>query len=208
MSDDFKKRTYDFKVFLKDLVCLIFGMPALLRALRSRRVDKAFREKLNMAVTGVLGCRYCTWLHSEMALAHGVGPDEIGNLLSGELGDFPEELCVALAFAQHYSEKGSYTLKGARDRLYEYYGHEMARDILIYIRIIYFGNLSGNTVDAFLCRLMGKRDEKGGLFSELFIFILMGPYFLLVLPALSFAFSYKKHLTHIRQPKQISVVII
>ena len=74
--------------------------------IKAKGVSHKLRERLMVAVSGVLECKYCTWLHSEMALSHGVDAKDIQELLSTEIGKFPEEETVALAFAQHYSKTG------------------------------------------------------------------------------------------------------
>jgi AhpD family alkylhydroperoxidase len=191
MQEGSKKRIYGLKGFFSDGISLLMHLPELVDTLRSGRVSKSFREKLNMAVISVLGCRYCNWLHSEMALSHGVAVEELKNLLIKELGDFPAEQAVALAFAQHYSESGGLPGKEAEQKFHEFYDRETAKDILLYIKIIYLGNLAGNTVDAFLSRISGKPHEDGSFLSELVIFILAGPYYLLMLPLLALAFHYK-----------------
>ncbi|HHO77263.1 MAG TPA: carboxymuconolactone decarboxylase family protein [Deltaproteobacteria bacterium] len=191
MADDFRKRVYELDSFFRDAVDLGRNIVALTRAFYSCRVDKAFREKLNMAVTSVLGCRYCTWLHTEMALSHGVDPQELQKILSGEIGSFPGEHSVALAFAQHYSETGAVPDKNAKRRFYEFYDHETANDIVLYIKVIYFGNLSGNTIDALIGRIKGRPNEASRLLSEIVISVLLGPYYLIILPLLAFAFHYK-----------------
>ncbi|MGC9323437.1 MAG: carboxymuconolactone decarboxylase family protein [Desulfomonilia bacterium] len=194
MGDCFRKRVYDLGSFFRDVGSLGKDSIALIVAFYSGRVNKAFREKLSMAVTGVLGCRYCSWLHSEMALSHGVKSEELQKILSNELGDFPQEQAVALAFAQHYSETGGKPQIQTEQRFYEFYGPEISRDILLNIKIIYFGNLSGNTIDAFFSRVKGAPHEESSLWSELVILFLLGPYFFIVLPLLAFAFHYRTQL--------------
>ncbi len=191
MNDQFRKRIYSLGGFFRDAIFLVRNSFLLLRTFLSGRVDKAFREKLNMAVTSVLGCRYCTWLHTEMALSHGVGPEELQKILSNEFGDFPQEQAVALAFAQHFSETDAAPQKEAEQRFREIYDHDTAQDILFYIKFIYFGNLSGNTIDAFFSRLKGRPIETSSLFTETVIAALLGPYFLIILPLLAVAFHYK-----------------
>ncbi|MEA2101502.1 MAG: carboxymuconolactone decarboxylase family protein [Thermodesulfobacteriota bacterium] len=183
--DDFKKRVYLLGDFFHDALSLGKTPVGLIKAILSNRVDKAFREKLNMAVTGVLGCKYCSWLHSEMALSHGVKDSEIQKILSQEIGDFPEEEAVALAFAQHYSETGGRPGKETLSRFYAYYDQALAKDILFYIQMIYIGNLSGNSIDAFISRIKGDPVEESSMGSELAIFFFLGPYFLIILPMLA-----------------------
>jgi len=185
MIDDFKKRIYDLGSFFHDVIYLARNIPGVIDALCCRRVSKSFRAKLNMAVISVLGCRYCSWLHSEIALAQGVEGKELKSLLSQEIGDFPEEEAIALAFAQHYSETGGTPHKEAEKSFYEYYDKKLAENIVIYIRIIYLGNLSGNTIDAFFNRLKGQPVDGSRLWAELVIFALLGPYYLVILPLIA-----------------------
>lgn len=192
MEDDFKKRVYVLDNFFHDILSLGRNIFDLIDTICSRRINKAFREKLNMAVTSVLGCRYCSWLHTEMALSQGVEGKDLQNILSQELGDFPEKEAVALAFAQHYSETNGRPQKDAEMRFYEYYGRKMAKDILFYIQMMYIGNLSGNTIDALLNRVKGHPVEGSNLCGELVIFSVLGPYFLIILPILAFAVRRKR----------------
>ena len=187
----FRSRIYNgLGDFLYDFLRFIINSFAYIRNASNRRVEQALREKLMVAVSGVLECKYCTWLHSEMALTHGVDEAEIQKLLSSELGDFPEDESVALAFAQHYSESGGKPNEGAKARFFNYYGAKKAKDILSYIQIIYFGNLSGNTVDAFLSRLKGQVVEDSNLFTEVVIFMIVGPYYLGILSVLAHVLGY------------------
>lgn len=141
----------------------------LKEAARSRRIERAFAEKIMLAVTQVNGCRYCSYGHTRSALAAGIPPEEIARLAAGELGDFPEEEAVALFFGQHYAESGGQPDPAAVQRLVDCYGEQGARDILAYIRMIMVGNLFGNTFDALLSRLTGRPAPGSSLFSELSI---------------------------------------
>jgi len=191
MKNDFRKRIYtNLSDFFLDLLSFIINSSVYVKNIKNNEISRELREKLMVAVSGVLGCKYCTWLHSEMALSHGVDPGDIQRLLSSELGDFPEEEAVALAFAQNYSETEGKVPEQARQRFYKYYGRKKARDILGYIQIIYFGNLSGNTVDALLERLKGHPVEGNNSWEEVIIFLLSSPYFFGILPLLAHTASY------------------
>jgi AhpD family alkylhydroperoxidase len=185
ITNSFHKRIYTASRFFHDFSAIIESMPDIIKASRTKRVTKAFREKLFVAVSNVLGCRHCSWLHTEIALSKGVDKKEIHKILSQEIGEFPEDEAVALAFAQHYSETSGRPKKDAEQRFYQYYGQEIAKGILKYIQIIYFGNLAGNTVDAFLERLKGQPVEGSTFWGELIIFLLTAPYFLIILPLLA-----------------------
>jgi len=175
----FEKSIYTLASFT-DAVHEVFGhMDDMRTASRGGRLSKAFAEKIMLSVTRVNGCRYCSYGHSRAALAAGVSDAELHSLLAGELGDFPEMEAVALIFAQHYAESNCHPDPQAWQRLVDYYGPETARDILAYIRMITFGNLSGNTFDAFLSRLWGRPALHSSLWNEVGvifggIFIILG----------------------------------
>jgi AhpD family alkylhydroperoxidase len=182
MSTTFDRRIYTlaaFRIAVKD----VFGrMEELRRAARSGRVSRAFAEKIMLAVTRVNGCRYCAYGHTHAALAMGVKETEIQQIISGELGSFPEQEAVALAFAQHSAECASKPDLVAEQRLVAYYGPETSGDIQAYLRIITFGNLYGNTFDAFLSRLSGAPAAGSSLWSELGV--LLGAFVLVPLELL------------------------
>jgi AhpD family alkylhydroperoxidase len=192
MDESSRTRVYTkVSSFFYDFLCFIINSLAYVKNITgSGTVSHALREKLMVAVSGVLSCRYCTWLHSEMALTHGVDAKDVQKLLSMEIGDFPDEEAIALAFAQHYSETGGRPQETVKARLDHYYGRKKAENIVSFIQIIYFGNLAGNTVDAFLNRLKGKPAEGSNLWSETVIFLLAGPYYLVILPLLASTLGY------------------
>ena len=143
----FSKRTYKLKDFLYDLMTLLYSCPCLIRAAHEKTVEPAFREKIMLAVSNVLGCRFCSWLHTELILKEGVDKKEITKILVSEIGSFPEHEAVALAFAIHYSESQGKPKKEPWERFLNYYGEDTAKTILSYIKAIYWGNLTGNTVE-------------------------------------------------------------
>jgi AhpD family alkylhydroperoxidase len=151
--DGFRKRFYTLPTFFHDLREVVAHMAEFRDSARSRRVSQAFAEKIMMAVTSVNGCRYCAWFHTRLALKEDVSPGEIQRLLAGEIGDFPENESVALAFAQHWAETEGRPDPEAERRFREYYGPQVSADILNWMRMINMGNLLGNTWDAVLWRL-------------------------------------------------------
>ncbi len=58
----------------------------------------------------------------------------------------------------------------------------MAEHINLIIRMIYYGNLSGNTFDAFISRLKGKKAPNSNALFEAIFFILSVPVLLPILP--------------------------
>ncbi len=177
----FLKRTYRLKEFLHDAFNLISSSLNLVRHTQRRRVEPAFREKIMLAVSSVLNCRFCSWLHTELILKEGVEKTEIKRLLEGKFEDLPEQETLAIAFAIHYAETHGRPKREMLTRFFDYYGVQ-AESILIYIKAIYWGNLTGNTVEAFLDRLRGKPVKESRFLDELAIFSLTAPYFLIILP--------------------------
>ena len=130
-------------------------------------VDDAFFERLMLAVTEVNGCRYCSYFHTGQALKAGLSEEEVTALLGGDKNDIPEDEAVAILFAQHYAESGGVPDATAVARLYEVYGEEKARAILVPIRMIMLGNVSGNNFDGLVHRLKGQPFEGSSFWNEL-----------------------------------------
>ena len=163
----FSRRIYTLRSLLRDFRDILAHSHEFRSAMRSQRISRAFAEKIMLTVTGVNGCRYCSYAHAKTALASGVSPEEVDLLLSGDIGQVSPKEAPALFFAQHYAESGGHPDPEMVQNLVETYGQEKARDILSYIRMIILGNLSGNTFDALLSRLRGRPAEGSSLGSEL-----------------------------------------
>jgi AhpD family alkylhydroperoxidase len=178
----FRKRFYRPRAFVSDLAGIVWHLPDLVSAARSKRVSHALGEKIMLVVTGVNGCRYCSYAHTRMALRNGVGAEELEKLLTLDLDGFPPDQVVALAFAQHYAESGCHPDPAAARRFHQYYGPQWSQDIMSYVRFISFANLCGNTVDAFLSRLHGDPAEASSALGELVLFAILAPFVLPMLP--------------------------
>jgi AhpD family alkylhydroperoxidase len=169
----FDKRIYRPRTLIADLKEMIAHMDDLRAAARADRVDRAFAERIMLAVTEVNGCRYCSYAHTRVALQAGVTEDELQSLKVGDFDSLPDEQRVALLFAQHYAEQGGNPDPETRQRLVATYGEKTARDILAYIRMITIGNLLGNTFDAILSRFAGRPAEDSSLLSEVAVLLLV-----------------------------------
>jgi len=148
----FDKRFYTPRSFFCDLRELVARRSEIKETVRSGRVSRAFAEKIMMAVTAVNRCGYCARYHTRLALQEGIPPEEIEKILALELGDFPPEEAVALAFAQHWAETEGHPDPDAERRFLETYGPQVSADILNWMRVITMGNLLGNSWDALLWR--------------------------------------------------------
>jgi AhpD family alkylhydroperoxidase len=173
----FSKRFYTFPDFLAAVEDLLDHLPDLRPAVKSRRVPRAFAEKIMLAVTRANGCRYCSFAHTRAALAAGIPEPELRKLLAGEYGDLPEHELAAVLFAQHWAEQEAHPDPEACRRLFDFYGPETGRAILATLCLITFGNLYGNTFDALLSRLAGRPASGSSLGSELGV--LLGAFVLL-----------------------------
>ncbi len=149
----FPRRTYTWWRFWNDIRYLLSHRADIRAAFHDEHLSRAFIERIMLAVTGVNGCRYCTYYHSRLALEQDIPPEEIQALLAGDLGAVPAEEAIALIYAQHHAETGGRPSPEAERRLEETYGPEVSQHIRILIRMITVGNLSGNTLDAFLWAL-------------------------------------------------------
>jgi len=103
-----------------------------------------------LAVTAVDGCRYCSYIHARQALKSGVTPEEISQLLSGDVDDCPEEEAMGVIYAQHWAESDAHPDSEAVRRLQQTYGVEKAEAIHLMLRMIRLGNLLGNSWDYLL----------------------------------------------------------
>ncbi len=168
----FHKRIYTIPTFIAAIDDLLRHMDDLIDARRSGRIDRAWAEKLMLAVTAVNDCRYCMAFHRGLATRAGVSDDELRAVVSHQFGDLPLHEIVALAFAQHYAESGGRPDSASRQRLIEAYGADAARDIVAYLRAITVGNLLGNTFDALLERLKGRPAPGSHALQELGVLLI------------------------------------
>lgn len=167
-----QKRVYTPILVLRDIGFMLRNMRRFKAIKRSQRVSDAFAEKIMLTVTGVNECVHCARVHTAAAQKSGVELAEIQALLSREINtDVQDYEYVALNFAQHYAQTDRNPDAEIKQELYNTYGNQIADDIITYIRGIYFGNLFGNTLDAFKGRFKGDRPENSYLLSELFVFV-------------------------------------
>jgi len=165
------KRLYragDYYRILGDLIARVGDMRT---AHRGGRINKAFMERIMMAVTEVNGCRYCSYFHTQVALKAGLEKQEIERTLAGDFEMAPDEELPALYFAQHYAETAGHPQADALQCLVDTYGDATARDILAYIRAIMVGNAWGNMFDSLRLRLKGRPSDGIGFWDELVVVI-------------------------------------
>lgn len=161
---------------------IIKNLPAIITAIRSKRISRAFAEKIMLAATAVNECTLCARLHSEMAYKSGVDRSEVISLLNMDISGktSSEEEMTALIYAQHYAETSGKPSQEMKERLVNEYGKEMSADIMIITRLIVFANLGGNTYSAFTSRFKGIKAPDSHICFELFFVSLSAP---IIIPA-------------------------
>ncbi|MBN2356491.1 carboxymuconolactone decarboxylase family protein [candidate division KSB1 bacterium] len=180
MKQKFDKKIFTAGIFFKDIYFLIYSIPTIVGALRNKKISKTFIEKIMMVTTGVNGCIYCEWFHAKQAVACGISEEEIRNMLNLQFhADASDFELTALLYAQHYAETNRKPDADMTARFFDFYGEKTAMHLFMFIRMIYFGNLFGNTWDAVISRLKGNPAKNSNLLFELFFFLLtfwfMGP---------------------------------
>jgi len=152
--DRFRRRIYAGPgALIDDLRAMLARRDLIRSTMRDDQLDPAFRERLMLVVTGVNGCRYCSYVHAREALAAGLSAEEIAALEAGELGEGPDEELPALLYAQHWADTDAQPDPDARRRVRDRYGEERLERIEVVLRMIRMGNLMGNTFDYLLYRI-------------------------------------------------------
>ena len=159
-KSNFNKRTYSLREFFADISFLTKNMRNVRRVMREKLIPNDFRERLMLSVTSVYSCSFCCWAHTREALRSGVEQEEIARLLTGSVDNCPEDEAIALLYAQHWTNSNASPDPEATSRLEQAYGAEKAEAIHLVLRVIRFGNLSGNTWDRFLHRISFGRWRK------------------------------------------------
>jgi len=151
----FRRRIYHSPSELwQDLRFIAARRGVVRQAVRGEPISPAFCERLMMAVTAVNGCRYCSYLHSRLALRAGVSQDELQALLRGTVPtSVPAEETVAILYAQYWADCNARPDPEATYHLVATYGQDKADAIRVLLRMIRAGNLAGNSWDYLLYRL-------------------------------------------------------
>lgn len=188
---EYKKRIYSPELFMEDLAFLARNFPGIIAAMRNKQLGRSFMEKIMTVVTTINGCIYCSWFHANQAASSGISQEEIQDLFELQFQKKASEFELpALQYAQHYTETNRKPVPEMKQRLVEFYGEKNAHHIELFIRMIYFGNLQGNTFDAFPARLRGEKIPGGNPLFEFFFYIINFP---LMLPLFPFVYRFRKN---------------
>lgn len=176
MQNTYKKRIFTPGILARDLGFMLKNGRKLAAARKNPTLSHAFTEKIMTVVTAVNGCVYCSWFHAMEASSAGVSESEINNLFTLQFDTEADEYELpALMYAQHYAETGRNPGREETATFTAHYGAETAEQIMLFIRIIFFGNLLGNTYDAFPSRLRGAPAPKSNVVFEFLFFIILFP---------------------------------
>ena len=158
----FRKRTFSLPQYARSLAAVMAASPVLARALSRPRISPALREQIMLAVTSVNDCRYCNWGHTALALRNGVDLAALRETLdSGSLSAGSTPAQVAILYAQHVASEQGDADPGAERALAAAWTPAEQAEIKAYIAAITFGNLAGNSADAWLARLRRVPVEGG-----------------------------------------------
>lgn len=172
-SQTFSRKIYSGHLLLSDVGYLLKSLPRIVRIKKDDKINKAFIEKIMLVTTAVNGCVYCEWFHAKQALASGIAEEEMQNMLKLQFdADASYAEMMGLLYAQHYAETNRKPEFEMVNKLNEFYGEQTANNIQLAIRMIFFGNLYGNTWDAVLSRFKGVPAKGSKLVFEFIFFLL------------------------------------
>ncbi|MFA9391158.1 MAG: carboxymuconolactone decarboxylase family protein [Prolixibacteraceae bacterium] len=166
-TTELKARIFTTSTFYKHLKISFANFSDLRKSRKTGNVNKAFSEKIMLAVTQVNGCRYCNYMHTKNAIDAGTSEAEINAMLNGELGKIGNDESLALMFAQHYADTDGTPDMETYENFVQHYGKQKAADILSNIRVIMAANIHGIALDALQSRLKGKKMKDSKLSNEL-----------------------------------------
>lgn len=111
-----------------------------------------------------------------MLLGRGVDREELRKILSLQIGEGLNSYeLTGISYAEHYARTDRKPDPEITQQLFDYYGEEKANDILLFIELVFFLNLVGNTFDAFVSRFRGNKAEGSSFLCEFMIFLFSAP---------------------------------
>lgn len=172
----FNKRTFTLPLLARSAGAAARSAPALVKGLLNPETSPALREKVMLAVTAVNDCRYCSWVHTGLALQNGVDLNELEHVLdAGTFGMLDEREAVAILYGKHFADSQREPGADAERALARAWNENERAEIMAYIHAIYFANLAGNSADAWLARLRGIPVANGNPVAEALATLLAAP---------------------------------
>ena len=173
MTHGFTKRIFTASLFFSDLGFLLWNLPKIIAVFSKKQDPKQLIEKILIVTDAVNGCIYCSWLDAKLAVKSGINEEEIKNILKLEFRtDASESELNALLFAQHFAETNRNPDPEMTNKLFEFYGEKTAKNIILAIRAVTFGNLYFNTWGAIISRFKGNPAPNSNVIFEMVYFLL------------------------------------
>ncbi len=171
MQQAFNKRIFTPKLFFTDLFFILKNIPGIVGIFRDKKIRRLV-DKTLLVVTGINNCKYCTWIDGKIALKDGIAKQEVLDILNQQFETAADESELpALLYAQNFTETTRQPDRKFVDSLFDVYGEEVARKIMLAVRVVTFGNMYFNTWLAFPSRLKGKPASGSHLLFELPYFV-------------------------------------
>lgn len=172
----FAKRTFNLPLLAESAAAAITHAPRLAAAIARPKTSAALREKVMLAVTSVNDCRYCSYVHTGLALAEGVDVEALDHLLdAATFGEVDGREATAILYAKHFADSGRLPSPEAEAAFARAFSAEERTEIMAYIHGIWFANLAGNSGDAWLARFAGRRVEGGHPVAEAIAALVAAP---------------------------------
>ena len=173
MTHGFTKRIFTASLFFSDLGFLLWNLPKIIAVFSKKQDPKQLIEKILIVTDAVNGCIYFSWLDAKLAVKSGISEEEIKNILKLEFRtDASESELNALLFAQHFAETNRNPDPEMTNKLFEFYGEKTAKNIILAIRAVTFGNLYFNTWGAIISRFKGNPAPNSNVIFEMVYFLL------------------------------------
>ena len=173
MRRGFSKRVFTARLFFNELGFLIWNLPSIIRVFTNNQSPKHLFEKIFIVTDAVNGCIYCSWLDAKLAMKSGMSEEEINNMMELQFhANASEYELNALLYAQHYAETKGNPDPEMLNKLFDYYGERTAKNIMLAIRAVTFGNLYFNTWRAVVSRLKGNPAPNSNVIFEIVYFLL------------------------------------
>lgn len=171
-KEGFNRRIFTADILAEDVTFLMENIGAIVASRNNESLNRAFIEKIMSVVTAVNGCEYCSMFHTMQASAAGISQAEIDDLFELQFETNADKFELpALKYAVHFAETGRNPDHKETAAFVSFYGSETANEIMLFIRLILWGNLLGNTYDAFLSRLKGSPAQNSSIGFEALFFV-------------------------------------
>ncbi|MHA2502240.1 MAG: hypothetical protein ACXAE3_05175 [Candidatus Kariarchaeaceae archaeon] len=171
---EFGRRSYNLSSFGRDIIQLARNRTTMREA--HQQLDENFIRHIMLASTAVNQCKYCAWGHVLSGIRGDDDYQMMSAILENSFDGIPRSEIPALQFAILFAEKEGRVDRSDVKLLYQSYG-EKTPLILSIVQMINFGNLSGNTIDAFEARLQGHRVSQGSPCLEFVLYTFAGTVF-------------------------------